>query len=103
MSIKERINSNVLLERLNIPSLDSLLRYNRLRWFGHVERSNGWIKRCTEVVVVGNRKRGRPKKRWSDIIKEDRKLWSMSNTDTGDRSSWRKTLRTGIEKRATCI
>ena len=36
--------SNELLARLGIEDLDLILKERRLRWYGHVERSNGAIK-----------------------------------------------------------
>ena len=40
----QQFRSEVLLDRLHIPSLEQLLRANRLRWFGHVEQSDAWIR-----------------------------------------------------------
>ena len=39
VKLKDRINSHVLLEKLKIPDLVEQCRLNRLRWYGHVERS----------------------------------------------------------------
>ena len=36
--------SNELLARLSIEDLDLILKERRLRWYGHVERSNGAVK-----------------------------------------------------------
>ena len=51
----QQVRSEVLL---HIPSLEQLLRANRLRWFGHVERSDAWIKKCRDMQVE-NCRRGR--------------------------------------------
>ena len=34
--LKDQVNSDILLARLNIPNLTDILRQGRLRWFGHV-------------------------------------------------------------------
>ena len=60
--LTDQVNSDILLARLNIPNLTDILRQGRLRWFGHVHRSDGWIKKCTEMEMVGRRASGRPKK-----------------------------------------
>ena len=37
--LKDHISSDSLLRKLGINNIQSLLRYNRLRWFGHVVRN----------------------------------------------------------------
>ena len=60
-----------LLRKLGINNIQTLLRYNRLRWFGHVVMNDGCINSITEFEVVGQRGRGRPKKTWKDTINND--------------------------------
>ena len=36
MCLKDHISSDSLLKKLGINNIQTLLRYNRLRWFGHV-------------------------------------------------------------------
>ena len=73
------MSSNSLLRKLGIVSFETLLRYNRLRWFGHVERSNGLIKRCAELEVEGRQGRGRPRKTWNETINNDKKEWKLND------------------------
>ena len=40
---KDEVSSDSLLTKLGIQDLDVVLRTGRMRWFGHVERSTGWI------------------------------------------------------------
>ena len=42
-----------------------------LRWFGHVERMEGerLVKKIYQAEVEGNRRRGRPRRRWMDGVK----------------------------------
>ena len=54
MCLKDHISSDSLLRKLGINNIQTLLRYNRLRWFGHVVR-NGCINSITEFEVVGQR------------------------------------------------
>ena len=83
-----------LRERLGILPIDVLLQQGRLRWFGHVQRmdENCWQKRILSHVVDGKYV-GRPKKRWSDNIKEDLKIVNASVEMTNDRAAWRTAIR----------
>ena len=71
-----------------------LLRANRLRWFGHVERSDAWIKKCRDVQVESCRRVGRPKKTWEQTIRNDREIWKMDKLDPHDRDTWRQSIAT---------
>ena len=42
----------------------------KLRFFGHVMRSNGMEKEMMLAFGEGGRKQGRPRKRWMDMIHE---------------------------------
>ena len=48
MRSKDHISSDSLLRKLGINNIQTLLRYNRLRWFGHVVRNDGCINSITE-------------------------------------------------------
>ena len=55
------IRSTELLARLGIEDLDLILKERRLRWYGHVERSNGAVKTAFDIQVDGKCGPGRPK------------------------------------------
>ena len=59
---EQRVSTNSLLSRLKLKSLDSVLRCTRLRWFGHVKRSELYTGQILDLEVEGNRSHGRPKK-----------------------------------------
>ena len=50
-----------------------VLQQNRLCWYGHVLRKEDdyWVKKCMEYEVEGSRPRGRPKRTWREVVKED--------------------------------
>ena len=77
MRSKDHISSDSLLRKLGINNIQILLRYNRLRRFGHVVRNDGCINSITEFEVVGQRGRGRPKKTWKDTINNDLRHWKL--------------------------
>ena len=88
----QKIRSEALLNLLKIPSLEDLLRSNRLRWYGHVERSTGWINRCRNIKVNSRRKAGRPKKTWQETIRNDIEKWNLKDVDPSNREAWKQSV-----------
>ena len=97
----EHISCSKLCARLQIPPLEVALRERRLRWFGHVQRSNGWIRKICDLNVAGAATKGRPRKTWPSTIKEDMKAWNLDTSTTTDRTKWRIGIRAAA-KRQTC-
>ena len=48
----------------------TIIKRRKLKWYGHVTRSNGLCKQILQGSVPGKRCRGRPRKTWADNIKE---------------------------------
>ena len=65
------VQSNTLLERLGLESLDLVLRERRLRWYGHVERSTRGVKAVCDLRVQGRQRPGRPKMSWTELAKRE--------------------------------
>ena len=59
--------SSELLVRLGIEDLELILKERRLRWYGHVERSNGTVKTAFDIQVDGKYGPGRPKMTWKQL------------------------------------
>ena len=76
----------LIVRHLGIQDLDVVLRTSRMRWFGHVERSTGWISEVRKLNVVAQKRSGRPKKSWDEVIKNDRKKLDMDSADPLNRS-----------------
>ena len=55
------IRSFELLARLGIEDLDLILKERRLRWYGHVERSNGAVKTALTYRLMENVGLGGPR------------------------------------------
>ena len=83
------ILSTELLARLSIEDLDLILKERRLRWYGHVERSNGAIKTASDIQVNGKHGHGRPKMTWKQLTERDRIEWKLSAINPHDRDTWR--------------
>ena len=48
------------------------------------------------MEVPGKRRRGRPKWRWLDSIRNDLSERELSREDTQDRAKWRRLIRAGL-------
>ena len=55
------IRSNELLALLGTEDLDLILNGRRLRWYGHVEGSNGAVKTAFHIQADGQHGPGRPR------------------------------------------
>ena len=59
---------------------------SRLKWYGHASRREEHYvgRRAIEMEVQGRRKRGRPKRRWLDKVKDDIKEKGLSADEVYD-------------------
>ena len=69
VSLRNRISSKELNERLGVEGVAEVVRRSRLRWFGHLERKaeDDWVSICRNFEVVGPKSRGRSKKTWDSV------------------------------------
>ena len=88
---KEKIRNEYVRGTAKIAKLGDKLRNARLRWYGHIKRREEEYvgKRMMEMVVPGIRKRGRPKRRWMDLVREDMERVGARERDEVDRVKWR--------------
>ena len=70
VSLSERKSNECVRNMLAIDDIAEVMRRNRLRWFGHVERRDElcWIKRIETLQVDGIGVKGRPKKKWGRSV-----------------------------------
>ena len=82
----EHIRSTVKVERLGMK-----MREGKLRWYGHVmRRDQEYVgRKMIEMELPGKRRRGRPKRRFLDVVKEDMGEVGAKETDVEDRKMWR--------------
>ena len=78
----EHIRSTVKVERLGMK-----MREGRLRWYGHVmRRDQEYVgRKMMEMELPGKRRRGRSKRIFLDVVKEDMKEVGAKEMDIEDR------------------
>lgn len=91
VTLRDRKTSEELRQRLNIVSVCDRVRQGRLKWFGHVERreEGGWASACRDVIVAGERGRGRGRKTWKECVVDDMSKMKLRREDAQDRDVWR--------------
>ena len=85
--INERIRGTT-----KVGEITKKVQERRLKWYGHVmRREEHYVGRRAMVMKVqGRRKRGRPKRRWLDKVKDDIKEKGLSADAVYDRATWRR-------------
>ena len=69
---KDKIRNEYVRGTAKIAKLGDKLRNARLSWYGHVKRREDHMgKKMMEMAVPRRRKRGRPRRRWMDLVRED--------------------------------
>ncbi|KAK3511278.1 hypothetical protein QTP70_034775 [Hemibagrus guttatus] len=93
----DRIRNEYIRGTAHVGRLGDKVREARLRWFGHVQRrESDYIgRRMLDMELPGRRQRGRPKRRYMDVINEDMKLEGASVEDAEDRDRWREMIHCG--------
>ena len=70
---KDKIRNEYIRGTVKVEWLRMKMREGRLQWYGHVmRRDQEYVgRKIMEMELLGKRKRGRPKRRFLDIVKED--------------------------------
>ncbi|MCJ8730703.1 hypothetical protein PDJAM_G00187500 [Pangasius djambal] len=93
----DRIRNEYIRGTAHVGRLGDKVREARLRWFAHVQRRESEYigSRMLDMELPGRRRRGRPKRRYMEVINEDMKLVGASVEDAEDRDRWRVMIRCG--------
>ena len=93
----DKIRNEYIRGTAQVGRFGEKTREARLRWYGHVLRKDdGYIgRRMLRMELPGKRKRGRPKRRYMDVVKEDMAEVEVKEEDADDRSNWRLKIRCG--------
>ena len=92
---KDKIRNEHIRSTLKVQRLGMKMREGRLGWYEHVmRRDQEYVgKKVMEMELTGKWKRGRSKKRFLDIVKEDMEEVGASETDVENRKMWRMMIR----------
>ena len=94
---KDKITNENIRSTVKVEQLGMKMREGRLRWYGHVmRRDQEYVgRKMMEMELPGKRRRGRPKRRFLDAVKEDMQEVGVKETDVEDRKMWRMMIRCG--------
>ena len=94
---KDKIRNEYIRSTVKVERLGMKMKEGRLRWYGHVmRREQEYVgRKMMEMVLPGKRKRGKPKRRFLDIVKKDIGEVGARETDVENRTVWRNMIRCG--------
>ena len=94
---KDKIRNKHIRSTVKVEQLGMKMREGRLRWYGHVMRRDQEYlgRKMMEMELPGKRRRGRPKRIFLDVVKEDMEEVGAKETDIEDRKMWRMMIRCG--------
>ena len=88
----DKIRNEYIRGTAQVGKFGEKTREARLRW----RKYDGYIgRRMLRMELPGKRKRGRPKRRFMDVVKEDMAEVEVAEEDTVDRNNWRRKIRCG--------
>jgi len=92
----DKIRNEDIRERVGVTPMDDKMQEARLRLFGHVRKRSldAPVMRYERLALAGTRRgRGRPKKYWGEVIRQDMAGLQISEDMTFDRKVWRSSIR----------
>ena len=92
---KDKIRNKHIRSTVKVEQLGMKMREGRLMWDGHVMRRNQEYvgRKMMEMELPGKRRRGKPKRIFLDIVKEDMGKVGTKKTDVEDKNIWRMMIR----------
>ncbi len=101
ITLKDKVTNVEVAERVGVESLEVWLRRQRLRWYGHVLRKGDHtaVGRMLTMEVAGSRGRGRPMRRWIDVVERDMRVMGLEREMAGDREIWRRGIHGPVNPR----
>ena len=69
---KDKIRNDYIRSTVKVEQLEMKMREGRLRWYGHVvRRDQEYVEGKMIEMELPKKRRGRPKRRFLDVVKED--------------------------------
>ena len=91
----DKIRNEVVRGKI-VASIEDKMREARFCWFGHIRRRprDAPVRRCEMMECPKYRRsRGRPKKSWSEVIRQDLKTLGLVEDMAHDRKLWRARIK----------
>ena len=94
---KGKIKNEYIRSTVKVEWLEIKMKEGSLRWYEHVTRRDQEYvgRKVMKLELPGKRKRGRPKRRFLDGVKEDMREVGAKETDVENRMVWKKMIRCG--------
>jgi len=92
----DKIKNEDIRVKVDVAPMEDKMREARLRYFRHVKRRSldAPVRRCEWLALTGMRRgRGRPKKYWGEVIRQDMVRMQISEDMALDRKVWRSSIR----------
>ena len=94
--LTDNLSTELLLQRLGIYGIEECCHLRRLRWYEHVRRASCCINQVSNLVIPGPRGRGRPRKTWSECVKNDLSEHNLIDVNPLDRENWRRKIKDSL-------
>ncbi|KAI5610386.1 hypothetical protein C0J50_5209, partial [Silurus asotus] len=79
----DKIRNELIRGTAHVGRFGDKVREERLRWLGHVQRI------MLRIKPPGRRKRGRPRRRFMDVVRKDMQVVGVKEADVKDSGVWR--------------
>ncbi|XP_063601648.1 uncharacterized protein LOC134777718 [Penaeus indicus] len=82
----------IRLDKIKNETTREILGIGRYGWFWHVyRRDEGYVGKRVMSIIVGKRKKRRPKRRWIDCIRDDMRSVGLQEEEASNRNAWKGT------------
>ena len=100
VKLRDRKSSSELKSMLGLRELVSVIRFNRLPWYGHTQRmaEDNWQKKIIKHDIGGKLCKGDQRKRWIHNINHDMEHLGIERSLAQDCVKWRKATRHGRDE-----
>ena len=84
--LRDGIPVDMTRQEMGVMAISDEIILGRLRWFGHVKRRDegNWVRKCMVMEIKRKNPRGRPKRTWRQVVKDDLKLMGVDDDDDDD-------------------
>ena len=92
--LSDRKSMSELRHFLGLLGVAEVVRWGRLRWYGHLMRMNpdNWPREILDYQIEGSYSHGRPSKRWLDCINDDLKHLNVDAPLAQNSVLWRRPI-----------